>query len=82
LFGGRSLTDSRVLLTGGLSRHNCGRGDVPSPHAPMASGMAMQCSRWSHRADGDGGDVRDVTAWPRASAEQASIPLRGFRHLL
>jgi hypothetical protein len=56
-------------------RHNSWRGGVPSPHDPKALGMAMQCPGWSHRADGDGGDAPDVTAWPRASVEEASVPL-------
>jgi hypothetical protein len=56
-------------------RHNSWRGGVPSPHDPTALGMAMQCPGWSHRADGDGGDAPDVTAWPRASVEEASVPL-------
>jgi hypothetical protein len=68
-FGGRPCADSRVPLTGGPTRHISGRGGVPSPHAPTASGMTMQCPEWSHRADGDGRDAPDVTAWPRASTE-------------
>jgi hypothetical protein len=68
-FGGRPCADSRVPLTGGPTRHISGRGGVPSPHAPTESGMTMQCPEWSHRADGDGRDAPDVTAWPRASTE-------------
>jgi hypothetical protein len=79
-FGGRPRADSRVPLTGGRTRHISGRGGVPSSHTPTALGMMMQCSGWSHRADGDGGDAPDVTAWPRASAEQVSVPFRGLRH--
>jgi hypothetical protein len=44
--------------------------------------MVLQWLGWPHRADGDGGGVPDVTTWPWASAEQASVPLRGFRRLL
>jgi hypothetical protein len=82
LFGGHPRADSRVPLTGGRTRHSSGRGGVPSPHAPTALGMATQCPGWSHRADGDGGDAPDVTARPHASAEQASVPIRGFRRPL
>jgi hypothetical protein len=53
-FGGCPHADSRVPLTGGRTRHNSGRGDVPSPRASIASGMAMQCPGWCH----DGGDGR------------------------
>jgi hypothetical protein len=81
-FGGRPHADSRVPLTGGRTRHSSERGGVLSPHAPTTSVMAMQCPGWSRRADGDDGDAPDVTAWPCASAEQASVPLRGFRHPL
>jgi hypothetical protein len=39
--------------------------------------MAPWWRGWPHRADGDGGDAPDVMAWPRASAEPASVPLEG-----
>jgi hypothetical protein len=81
-FGGRPRADSRVSLTGGRTRHSSGRGNVPSPRASTASRMTMQWLGWLHRADGDGGDAPDVTAWPRASTEHASVPLRGFRRPL
>jgi hypothetical protein len=81
-FGVRPRADSRVPLTRGRTGHSSGHGDVLSPRVPTASGMALQWLGWPHRADGDGGGVPDVTAWPRASAEQASVPLRGFRRLL
>jgi hypothetical protein len=53
-FGGRPHADSRVPLTGGRTRHNSVRGDVPSPRASTASGMVMQCPEWCR----DGGDGR------------------------
>jgi hypothetical protein len=37
---------SRVPLRGGPTRHNGGRGDVPSPCALTAWGMALQCPMW------------------------------------
>jgi hypothetical protein len=82
LFVGRLRADSRVPLPGGRTRHSSGRGRVLSLHAPTTSGMVMQCPGWSHRVDGEGGDTPDVTAWPRASAEQAFVPLRGFHRPL
>jgi hypothetical protein len=45
-------------------------------------GMAPWWQGWPHRADGDGGDTPDVTTWPLASAERASVPLQGFRRTL
>jgi hypothetical protein len=78
-FGGCPRADSRVSVTRGRTRHNSGRGDVPSPRASTVLGMAMQWLGWPNKADGDGGDAPDITAWPRASVEQASVPLRGFR---
>jgi hypothetical protein len=45
-------------------------------------GMAPWWRGWPHRADGDGGDAPDVTAWPLASAERASNSLRGYRRPL
>jgi hypothetical protein len=81
-FGVRPHADLRVLLTRGCIGHNSGCGNVLSPCVPTASGMALQWLGWPHRADGDDGGVPDVTAWPRASAEPASAPLRGFRCLL
>jgi hypothetical protein len=62
--------------------HSSGCGDVLSPRVSTAPGMALQWLGWPHRADGDGGVAPDVTAWPRAGAEQASVPLRGFRRPL
>jgi hypothetical protein len=44
----------RVPLMGGHMRHSSGRGDVLSPCAFTASGMALQCSEWRC----SGGDVR------------------------
>jgi hypothetical protein len=76
-FSRRPCADSRVQLTGGRTGHSSGRGGVLSPRASTASGMALQCAGWLHRADGDGGDAprwSDVTAWSWASAEQASVP--------
>jgi hypothetical protein len=81
-FSGRPRADSRVPLTRGCIGHNSGCGDFLSPRVSTASGMALQWLGWPHRADGDGGDAADVTAWPRASAEQASIHLRGFHRPL
>jgi hypothetical protein len=81
-FSGRPRADSRVPLTRGCTGHNSGCGDFLSPRVSTASGMALQWLGWPHRADGDGGDAADVTAWPRASAEQASIHLRGFHRPL
>jgi hypothetical protein len=72
-----------VQLTRGRTEHSSGRGDVLSPRISTASRMALQCPRWSHRADGDGGDRPhwpDVMTQSCASAEQASVPLRGFHH--
>jgi hypothetical protein len=77
-FGGRPHANSRVPLTRGRTGHSSGRGDVLLPRVSTASGMALQWLGWQHRADGDGGDAPDVTAWPRASTEQVSVPLRGF----
>jgi hypothetical protein len=88
-FGGRPHADSRVPLRGGRTRHSSGRGDVPSPRASIASGMAMQCPGWCR----DGGDGRtgptatEVTGpaglTSRRSPGQAwnrrPSPLRGFR---
>jgi hypothetical protein len=76
-FGVRPRADSRVLLTRGCTGHNSGCGDVMSPCVPTASGMALQWLGWPHRADGDGGGVPDVTAWPQASAEPAFAPFEG-----
>jgi hypothetical protein len=81
-FGVRPRADSRVSLTRARTGHNSGCSDVLSPRVPTASGMALQWLGWPHRADGDGGGVPDVTAWPCASAEQAFVPLQGFRRLL
>jgi hypothetical protein len=78
-FSGRPRADSRVPLTRGHTGHSSGCGDVLSLRVPTSSGMALQWLGWSHRADGDDGDAPDVTTWPRASAEQAFVPLRGFR---
>jgi hypothetical protein len=44
--GRRPRADSRVPLTGSRTRHNSGRGDVPSPCAFTASEMALQCPEW------------------------------------
>jgi hypothetical protein len=81
-FGVRPRADSGVPLTRGHTGHNSWCGDVLSPRVPTASGMALQWLGWPHMADGDCRGVPDVTTWPRASAEQASVPLRGFRRLL
>jgi hypothetical protein len=56
LFDGRPRENSRVQLTRGRTEHSSGCGDVLSPRVSTASRMALQCPRWSHRADGDGGD--------------------------
>jgi hypothetical protein len=91
-FGGRPHADSRVPLTGGRTRHNSERGDVPSSRASTASRMVMQWPGWCC----DGGDGRtgptatEVTGpaglTSRRSPGQAwnrrSSPLRGFRRPL
>jgi hypothetical protein len=81
-FGVRPPADSRVPLSRGRTGHSSGCGDVLSLRGPTASGMALQWLGWPHRAGGDRGGVPDVTPWPWARAEQASVPLRGFRRLL
>jgi hypothetical protein len=76
LFGDRPCEDSRVLLTRGHTRHNGWRGGVLSPHARTVVGMASEWRGRSHRVDGDGGDRSrwpDVTAPPRAVAEQSCV---------
>jgi hypothetical protein len=91
-FGGRPHVDSRVPLTGGCTRHSSRRGDVLSPRASTASGMAMQCPGWCR----DGGDSRtgptatEVTGpagltsgcSPRQAWNRRLFPLRGFRRPL
>jgi hypothetical protein len=51
--GRLSHADSRVLLTGGRTRHSSGRGDVLSPCTFTASGMTLQCTEW-RCSGGDG----------------------------
>jgi hypothetical protein len=71
-FGRRPYIGSTVRLTGGHGAHSSWRGGVLSPRPATMLGMMMQCPgwcwgrrRWSHRTDGDGGDLSrrpDVTA--------------------
>jgi hypothetical protein len=88
-FDGRPHADSRVPLTVGCTRHSNGRGDVPSPRASTASGMAMQCPGWC-RDDGDGrtGPTATEVTGPAGLTSRRSpgqawnrrlSPLRGFR---
>jgi hypothetical protein len=60
----------------GQRSNSGGRGDVLSSWTPTTPGMVLQCPRWRHWANGDGGDAPhwfDVTASSHEGAIQASL---------